>query len=52
VDEDVRVVCVFVNDKVNAEVIAALAAKGVRIIALRPYQKTIATFIATKQKRT
>ncbi|SEJ38261.1 D-lactate dehydrogenase [Dyadobacter sp. SG02] len=28
-------VCVFVNDKVNAEVISVLAAKGVRIIALR-----------------
>lgn len=28
-------VCVFVNDKVNAEVIEALAAKGVKIIALR-----------------
>lgn len=28
-------VCVFVNDKVNAEVIAVLAAKGVKIIALR-----------------
>lgn len=28
-------VCVFVNDKVNAEVLAALAAKGVRIVALR-----------------
>lgn len=33
--EDVDVVCVFVNDKVNAEVIAVLAEKGVRIIALR-----------------
>lgn len=28
-------VCVFVNDKVNAEVIAALAAKQVKVIALR-----------------
>ncbi|HEX5025618.1 MAG TPA: 2-hydroxyacid dehydrogenase [Agriterribacter sp.] len=28
-------VCVFVNDKVNAEVIQILAAKGVQIIALR-----------------
>lgn len=28
-------VCVFVNDKVNADVIAVLAAKGVKIIALR-----------------
>ena len=28
-------VCVFVNDKVNAEVIAVLAEKGVKIIALR-----------------
>jgi D-lactate dehydrogenase len=28
-------VCVFVNDKVNAEVIATLAAKGVKVIALR-----------------
>jgi D-lactate dehydrogenase len=28
-------VCVFVNDKVNEEVIAALAVKGVKIIALR-----------------
>ncbi|MCF0062613.1 2-hydroxyacid dehydrogenase [Dyadobacter chenwenxiniae] len=29
------VVCVFVNDKVNAEVITVLAEKGVKIIALR-----------------
>ncbi|MDE3236675.1 MAG: 2-hydroxyacid dehydrogenase [Bacteroidota bacterium] len=29
------VVCVFVNDKVNAEVIQLLAGKGVKIIALR-----------------
>jgi len=28
-------VCVFVNDKVNAEVIAVLAEKGVKVIALR-----------------
>lgn len=28
-------VCVFVNDKVNAQVLEALAAKGVRIVALR-----------------
>lgn len=28
-------VCVFVNDRVNAEVIKALAEKGIRIIALR-----------------
>lgn len=28
-------VCVFVNDKVNAEVITALASKGIKIIALR-----------------
>ncbi|MBO9611158.1 MAG: 2-hydroxyacid dehydrogenase [Dyadobacter sp.] len=28
-------ICVFVNDKVNAEVIAILAEKGVKIIALR-----------------
>ncbi|MDR6804919.1 D-lactate dehydrogenase [Dyadobacter sp. BE34] len=28
-------VCVFVNDKVNAEVIAILAEKGVKVIALR-----------------
>lgn len=32
-DEDA--VCVFVNDKVNAEVISVLAEKGVKIIALR-----------------
>lgn len=29
------VVCVFVNDKVNAQVIEALSSKGVKIIALR-----------------
>ncbi len=28
-------ICVFVNDKVNAEVIGALASKGVKVIALR-----------------
>ncbi|WP_033402752.1 2-hydroxyacid dehydrogenase [Dyadobacter beijingensis] len=28
-------VCVFVNDKVNAEIISVLASKGVKIIALR-----------------
>ncbi|MEO6283157.1 MAG: 2-hydroxyacid dehydrogenase [Dyadobacter sp.] len=33
--EDTKAVCVFVNDKVNEEVIAVLAAKGVKIIALR-----------------
>lgn len=32
---DTAVVCVFVNDKVNAEVIEILAQKGVKIIALR-----------------
>ena len=32
---DQEVVCVFVNDKVNAEVISILAQKGVKIIALR-----------------
>lgn len=32
---DSEAVCVFVNDKVNAAVIAILAAKGVKIIALR-----------------
>lgn len=35
VGEDVETVCVFVNDKVNAEVMAVLAEKGVKIIALR-----------------
>ena len=35
VGDDVGAVCVFVNDKVTAEVIAVLAAKGVKIIALR-----------------
>jgi len=33
--EDAIAVCVFVNDKLSADVIAALAAKGVKIIALR-----------------
>lgn len=33
--ENTQVVCVFVNDKVTAEVIKVLAAKGVKIIALR-----------------
>ncbi len=33
--EKTDAVCVFVNDKVNAEVINALAAKGVKTIALR-----------------
>jgi D-lactate dehydrogenase len=33
--EGAEAVCVFVNDKVNAEVISVLAKKGVRIIALR-----------------
>jgi D-lactate dehydrogenase len=33
--QDVEAVCVFVNDKVNAEVISVLAEKGVKIIALR-----------------
>lgn len=33
--EGADAVCVFVNDKVNAEVISVLAKKGVRIIALR-----------------
>lgn len=33
--EDASAVCVFVNDKVNREVIAALAEKGVKHIALR-----------------
>jgi D-lactate dehydrogenase len=35
VTEGTDVVCVFVNDKVTREVIEALAAKGVRMIALR-----------------
>jgi len=33
--EDTDAVCVFVNDKVNAEVIKILASKGVKTIALR-----------------
>ena len=33
--DDVDVVCVFVNDKVTREVIEVLAAKGVKMIALR-----------------
>ncbi|SKB43154.1 2-hydroxyacid dehydrogenase [Dyadobacter psychrophilus] len=33
--QDQQAVCVFVNDKVNAEVISILAKKGVKIIALR-----------------
>jgi D-lactate dehydrogenase len=33
--ENTQVVCVFVNDKVTPEVIKVLAAKGVKIIALR-----------------
>lgn len=35
VGDDVDVVCVFVNDKVNRKVIEQLAEKGVRMIALR-----------------
>jgi D-lactate dehydrogenase len=35
VGDDVDVVCVFVNDKVTREVIEVLAAKGVKMIALR-----------------
>lgn len=33
--EDATAVCVFVNDKLNAAVLETLAAKGVKIIALR-----------------
>lgn len=33
--EDAFAVCVFVNDKLNAQVIEQLAAKGVKLIALR-----------------
>ena len=33
--EDATAVCVFVNDKLNAAVLEVLAAKGVKIIALR-----------------
>jgi D-lactate dehydrogenase len=35
VGEDVDVVCVFVNDRLNREVVEVLAAKGVKMIALR-----------------
>jgi D-lactate dehydrogenase len=35
VGQDVDVVCVFVNDRVDRQVIEALAAKGVKMIALR-----------------
>jgi D-lactate dehydrogenase len=35
VEEQTFAVCVFVNDKLTAEVIKALAAKGVKVIALR-----------------
>ena len=35
VDQGTEVVCVFVNDKLTAEVIETLADKGVKIIALR-----------------
>ncbi len=35
VDDGTFAVCAFVNDKLTAEVIAALAAKGVKVIALR-----------------
>jgi len=35
VGDDVDVVCVFVNDKLNREVVEVLAAKGVKMIALR-----------------
>ncbi len=35
VDEGTFAVCVFVNDKLTAEVIEVLAAKGVKVIALR-----------------
>jgi D-lactate dehydrogenase len=35
VDEGTFAVCVFVNDKLNAEVIGILAGKGVKVIALR-----------------
>jgi D-lactate dehydrogenase len=34
-DQGTEVVCVFVNDKLNAEVIKVLSEKGVKIIALR-----------------
>jgi D-lactate dehydrogenase len=35
IDQGTEVVCVFVNDKLNAEVIKVLSEKGVKIIALR-----------------
>lgn len=35
VDQNTEVVCAFVNDKLNAEVIEVLESKGVKIIALR-----------------
>lgn len=35
VDEGTFAVCVFVNDKISAEVIEVLSAKGVKVIALR-----------------
>ena len=35
VDEGTEVICAFVNDKLNEEVIAVLAGKGVKVIALR-----------------
>ncbi len=35
VEEGTPAVCVFVNDKLTADVIAVLAAKGVKVIALR-----------------
>jgi len=35
VEEDTFAVCVFVNDKLSAEVIEVLASKGVKVIALR-----------------
>jgi D-lactate dehydrogenase len=35
VDEGTEVVCVFVNDKLTAEVLETLSTKGVKIIALR-----------------
>jgi len=35
IEEDTDVVCAFVNDKLTAEVIAILASKNVRVIAMR-----------------
>jgi len=35
IDQGTEVVCVFVNDKLNAEVIKVLSEKGVKVIALR-----------------